>query len=119
MAGVEQIEYMGEKIYYIDHKGLQEKEVITNQELGKKILMGSGDKEILLITDMGGVYTTSEVDKKMIQINKEILPIVKKAAVLGMTGIKRILIEAFIKLEGGNIKLFDSIEEAKKWLVED
>jgi hypothetical protein len=50
----------------------------------------------------------------------ELKPKQKKVAMVGMTGIKEILLQAYNKIVGvTNQKLFDTVEQAKEWLVEE
>ena len=41
----------------------------------------------------------------------------KAIAVVGVTGVKWIIVQSLIKLTGRNIKLFDTRENAKEWLA--
>jgi hypothetical protein len=44
---------------------------------------------------------------------------VRKQAVVGVTGIRRLLAEAVSRFSGQSMVLFDSVEEAKDWLASD
>jgi hypothetical protein len=46
-------------------------------------------------------------------------PYVRRAAVIGITGLQRLIYEAVQKFSQRNIPLFDSREEALAWLVKD
>ena len=69
---------------------------------------------------MRGVFVSPQVDKGLKELGNIIMQDSKKAAVVGMaTGIKKVKIYAFLKFESKPMKLFDTVEDAKEWLVED
>ena|GEM_PF-2542273 len=122
MAFADEIKYKGKKIFFIDNTDLHDDDVIKNTALGKEIIINSGNKETLLLLNMTNVAITRKIDIEMTQLGKEILPFVKKNAIVGMSvGAKKWLAATFIKSTGklANQKLFYKVEEAKDWLIED
>ena len=119
MAGVTKINHKGKPIYFADHKGSQGDDVVKNQEQMLKMIKDSGDSDALNLTDMTGVFATSQVHGKMRNIGDEILKYSKKAAVVGMTNnpAKKVLISTYMTLAGKSMKAFDTVEDAKDWLV--
>lgn len=122
MALISEIKYKGKKIFFIDNTGLQGDDVIENTALGKEKIINSGNKETLLLLDMTGVAVTRKIDTDMTQLGKEILPFVKKNAIVGMAiGAKKWFAQTFMKSTEklADQKLFYTVEEAKDWLIED
>jgi hypothetical protein len=122
MAFISEIEYKGKKIFFIDNTGLQGDEVMKNTASGKEKIIKSGNKKTLLLLNMTDVAITRKIDTEMTQLGKEILPFVKKNAIVGMSvGAKKWLALTFIKSTEklADQKLFYTVEEAKEWLIED
>ena len=44
-------------------------------------------------------------------------PYVKAAAIVGITGLKRILFDAVMAFSKRNIETFDNLDQAKRWLA--
>jgi hypothetical protein len=51
------------------------------------------------------------------ELFKSITPYIKASAVMGVTGVKWIIVQSLIKLTGRDIKLFDNRKQALEWLV--
>ncbi len=75
------------------------------------------ENSVLLITDVSGsVASVEAVDmfKKSAARSKKH---VRKNAVIGITGVKKILFDAVVKFSGQNAATFNDIEKAKYWLA--
>jgi hypothetical protein len=120
MAEVKKIEHGGKSIFISVHKGLHGDEIIKNQERMLEMIQNEGIDNALTITDMRGVYVTPQVDKGLRVVGKDLMTLSDKAAIVGMaTGIKKAIIYTFLKFESKPMNLFDTVEEALEWLVED
>ena len=54
------------------------------------------------------------------KLGKEVFaPMTKKAAAIGITGVQKILLQAYNTFSQDKLVLFDTEEEAKEWLVKD
>ena len=91
------IEHQGRKILFFNHRGLQEDEVIANQQTGFRLFKESLEQDILTLTDMTGVYATPKVDEVMRQTNHDMMPRTKKAAVSGTTMVTTGIIRTFAR----------------------
>jgi len=74
---------------------------------------------VLSLTDVRGSIATREA----VELFKKSAPVAKKhilrQAVIGVTGVKRILFDAVVKISGQNARTFDDVEQAKDWLVKE
>ena len=119
MSNIEKINYKDNDIFSIVHKG-SEDEMIAAQEKLVNMVRNTGREDILMLIDMTDAVITPKYHQRMKKLGKETTPIINKAAVVGMsTGIKSVIINGFIKFSGMKMKLFNSIEKAKEWLVEN
>lgn len=120
MAVVEKILHQGKVIFFSNNKGLKDNEVLENQKKHLEMIQKENINNALSLTDMTDVVVTREVNAEMTRIGKDILKYVKKAAVVGMaSGMKKIIISGFLRVASKPMELFDSIEEAKEWLVKE
>ena len=77
-------------------------------------------KEIpLLLVDISNSFLnqeTSNISKNNVKLNKEFI---KKQAVVGVTGIKKVIVKAIIQFVSKNTRLFDTLEHALEWITVD
>jgi|SRR4030042_5217976 len=120
MAEVKKINHKGKTIFYADHRGLQGDKILENQNTLLEMIKSENIINALSITDMRDVVVSQSVNEGMKKIGNNILQYSKKAAVVGMaSGLKQIIISGFLKIASKPMALFNTIEEAKEWLVKD
>ena len=77
------------------------------------------ENSVLSLTDVRGSIATREA----VELFKKSAPVAKKhilrQAVVGVTGVKKILFDAVVRISGQNAKTFDDTEKAKDWLVKE
>jgi hypothetical protein len=119
--GAEWIEHKGKRILYIKYGGLKPQEMLDLILTATQMIVEAKSKsrfmEILSLSDLTGCYTGQEfmdLSKKQGMIS---LPLTKKAAVVGITGIKSILFRAVNSVAPNPRVPFDTVEEALDWLV--
>ena len=114
------ITYKDKEIYYIDYKGLLDKELLNTIIVNVKKIEELGEKrgKLLIIFDYTDTFASEEV-MEYLKSNIEYLKYIKKSAILGIIGIKKILLNVFNKLTNSHTVAFNTIEEAKDWLVKD
>ncbi len=118
---VKWIEYKGKQILEIDYRGLDPKEFIESLDLVKKTLLEvPPPAKSLSLADLEGAVVNKEVMARFKEIGPEIEPRTEKSAILGIHGIRHILLSAYNRASGAaNQKLFNTREEALEWLVSD
>ena len=115
------IEYKGKKIFYQDFSKLFFNSTAVKAELNEvqAIVKAEPKNSVLILTDMRDTNVGSDVLPAMNAASTATKEHVYKAAVLGVTGIKRKLADLLTSMTGQQLKYFDDIETAKLWLVED
>ncbi len=82
------------------------------------MVVAASPNEVLTLSDTRDCF----VDNEFIELAKKqgaiSLPLTKKAAVVGVVGLQKILLNAVNAFAPKARKPFDTIEEAKDWLVE-
>ncbi len=114
----EWIFHKGKRILYINYGGLQKEEQLAQIRQAHRLLLESGSKENLTISDIRDMGVSQAFVDLAKQQGKLSGPITKKAAVLGVVGIRKVLLEAVNRFSGNPRKPFDTLEDAKDWLVE-
>lgn len=118
---VEWIQHKGKRILYTDHGGLGPEEMIENLEVAAKMtLKEATDTKILSLVNFEGARVNSEYMARLKELGKEVYePLTEKTAVLGISGIRHILVSAYNRVTGAAAtqKLFDNRDEALEWLV--
>lgn len=115
--GVSFINHKGKKILLIDFSGRKAEEVINIIAEAKELIKKQPEKSLLTLTD----GTNTRFDPKVAEGLKEFAahnkPYVRAGAVVGITGIVKIVYNAVMKFSGRNLPAFDDIETAKDWLA--
>lgn len=115
------IEYNGKKIFYQDFSKLFFNSTAVKAELEEvqKIVKTQPPNSVLILTDMRDTNVGSDVLPAMNAASAATKNHVRKTAVLGVTGAKRKLADLLTALTGQQLKYFDDMESAKRWLAED
>ncbi|HEX3046719.1 MAG TPA: hypothetical protein VHY08_18335 [Bacillota bacterium] len=116
--GAEWIFHQGKKILYINYTGLSIPEQLDLIREATQILLDSASQENLTLTDVRGITVSSEFVDLAKEMGAKSGPVTKKAAILGVEGLKKVILYGVNKFSGNIRKPFDTIEEAKDWLVE-
>lgn len=74
---------------------------------------------VLALADLRGTVTGTDVVDLFKKSAKRTNGFVRKQAVVGITGVQRILASAVARFSGQSLHLFDTIEEANEWLAAD
>jgi hypothetical protein len=119
--GAKFIEHKGKQIYYVDYSGIKTNEefmaTIKQTNSFREKVKADGISDLLMLVDISGSFVYGEVLEEIKKAGKLTKELIAKEAVVGITGSKRILlkiVQTFTKLD---FKVFDTLEEAKDWLV--
>ncbi len=120
MSRTSWIDHKGKKILYVDYRGLKTtKELI--QTLDESIIEEiASPTKVRVLANFEGSLGSIEYMQHLKKVGKELgLPKVQKTAVLGIIGVKEILLRSYISFSGDkNIRTFDTEAEALDWLAE-
>ena len=116
---IEWIEHKGKKILYINYTGLSPKEELDQIEKATKMLVETNKKDNLTLSDLRGALVDQDFMESSKEHGKISRQYTKKAAVLGVEGIRKILLRAVNSFSGNPREPFSTMEEASDWLVKD
>jgi hypothetical protein len=117
---IEQFEFEGKKFIYYDLSHLrnntQFREFIASAK--EAIRRYPGDNSLFSITNVEGVQYDSETKSIIAEWMDFNRPHIRQGAVIGLDGIKRIMVNSILKISGrNNMKFFRTRDEAVKWLA--
>jgi hypothetical protein len=114
--------HKNKKIYFIDYTNLITEEAfleaIKETNEFRKSVVNSGQKDLLMLVDISNSYTYGKITDEIKRSSKETKPYVKKSAVVGLNITKKILLNSVSLFSNLQLHAFNSLEEAKNWLVE-
>ena len=119
--GAQFIEYKGKQIYYVDYSNIKTNPeflaIIKQTNAFREKVKSEGKRDLLMLVDFSGSYVFGEVLEEIKKAGKITKELTLREAVVGITGGKRILLKIVQKITNMNISVFDTVEEAKNWLV--
>ncbi len=114
------ITHNGRQIFYQDFSGHDSiAPEAARQELAEvqAVVLQSPPDSLLVLADFRGTKVGKDLMDLLITSSRITNACVKKTAVLGATGPKRILASMLIVLTGQKLSLFDTLEQALEWLT--
>jgi hypothetical protein len=121
--GAKIIEYKGKDIYYVDYSDIKTNEefltVIKQTNSFREKMKSEGKRNLLMLVDISGSFVYGDVLEEIKKAGKHTKELVRKEAVVGITGGKKILLSIVQSFTRMNLKVFDSVDEAKDWLISD
>jgi hypothetical protein len=112
------IEHHDRKILYSDYRGLTEKQMIENMELGYKMMHPCSGGVLVLVNVQGEFPIKIFMEHFSLSgRSKDAYMIAKLAAVGVKTGVMSIFLEEMSASKGITARLFNTEQEAKDWLI--
>lgn len=111
------IDYRGKKILKIDYSGLRGDAIVEviDQIIGH--YAGQLPGTVLTLSDVRNAHADEKCMAKLKDNTRKTRHFDKKAAVVGVSGIKGILLSAVNVFAGHSVKAFHEEKEALDWLV--
>jgi hypothetical protein len=105
------------EILFLDFSNTLPHEVLQTIEVAKRVISARPEGSILTLTDVTNARFNDAVSDGLKKFTAHNKPYVKAGAVVGVTGLKRIIFSAVIAFSRRNLEAFDDIEQAKHWLA--
>lgn len=115
------ITYKGVQYFYLDYAnyGRDVQGLLTEVNAVHSFILQQPIKSLLTLVDVRG----SEISNEFLNLIKAnavtVRPHVRKMAVVGATGFRRVFAEMVIRFSGLGLTLFDDEKAAQEWLVHD
>ncbi len=111
------IRHQEKDILFLDFSNSGTDDVLRTIEDAKRVISGRPEMSLLTLTDVTNARFNEQVGEGMKQLTAHNRPYVKAAAVVGITGLKKIIFGAVMAFSRRNIESFDTVDEAKRWLA--
>lgn len=113
------VEHRGREIMLLDYSDVAEvDEALSEIEKTKALIAGHPPNSLLTLTYVKGSRFSGPVVDAMKGLVAHNRPYVKAAAVVGMNTLHRIVYRAVISFSKRRIEVFDDLDSAKDWLIE-
>ncbi|MCD4814260.1 hypothetical protein K8S19_11285 [bacterium] len=119
MASVGFAVYKGRRILQLDLTGAKDGKKEGFMVIGKlnELIVKEPMNSVLALIDVSQAYLTPKILAILKEGAGKNKNYVKAAAIVGASGVKKLLMQIVANITGRNIKQFNSISEAKDWLV--
>jgi len=118
-ARIFQENYKGKKIYIHDFHGMSGEELLRDIPLLAKETLSKTDKAQLIVFDVTDGKASPKAVLAFKKAAADIRPVTKKAAIIGVTSLQKILLNSVNLISSLGAKPFDSMQEAKDWLIRE
>jgi len=111
--------YDGERnVVFVDYTNLKAEELVAEVDRVHKEARAhlTGTRAKVLV-DVRGAMMSAEAVRALKESTRSDKAMIEKTAIVGVTGVKRILADAIARFSGTNTKYFDTKEEAMEWLA--
>jgi len=113
------VEHRGKRILFHDFSSIKDPaDAFGRLALSKTIVATQEPGSLLTLTWVHG----SRFNREIIEALKDLVihnkPYVRHGAIAGLSGLQRVIYVTITQLTGRRLKTFDTVEEAKDWLVE-
>lgn len=106
-------------IILFDFSGCNESEFLKVLEDARSVVRTLKKDTLLTLVDVTNTESNERTNKAIKSFAEENKPYVKAGAVVGVFGIKKLVFQMVMKFTGRkNLKLFNTVREAKEWLTQ-
>jgi len=111
------IEYKNTQIFFIDFSGCPVEEVLQVIEAAVPRIRSRPEKSVLTLTYTDGGKFDSRVIGSLKEFTKGNEPYVKAAAVVGIKGLQKVVLDAVSIFSDREFSTFDDVDQAKEYLL--
>lgn len=117
MERVRVIEHRGKRILFTDVAGCGPAEVVEALGHASRWITEQPQASVRTLTDAREARFDTRVTDALRQYTDINRPHVKAAALVGISGLKKIVVQSLQRLNSRNFELFEDLEEAKDYLA--
>jgi predicted dinucleotide-utilizing enzyme len=115
---IEWVTHKGKKILHIKYAGLTPEAMCDQIRTATKTIVETGKEDNLVVTDMVGCFVNSDFVELAKEQSKISMLHCKKSAIVGLSGIKNMLLKAVNAISPKSRVPFDDLGKAMDWLAE-
>ena len=113
------ITHRGKRIFFIDFSDCDVDEVLSRIENTRSIIQSQPEASVLTLTYVRNARFDRKVSQRLKEYSRDNKPFVRAAAVVGLSGLMEIILQAVAMFTRRQFTIFETIEEAKDWLSEN
>ncbi len=117
MERVQFIQHKGKVILHINFAQCSAAEIFAVIEEAKAAIRTQVPGTALTLTDVTGACFDSTISQAMKGLVLHNKPYVTAAAIVGVTGLKQVIFNTVMRFSGRHLHAFESLGEAKDWLI--
>jgi hypothetical protein len=119
MERVSWIEHKGKRIILEDMSSLREAtDIYAVSDTSTALICKQPEASVLLITNVTGTRYNPSVINRLKENTKLTNPYMKAYVIVGIKGLAQVILESFVIFTGLDVKMCDTLEEGKEWLVQ-
>lgn len=107
--------HLNKKYLYLNYEGHTPAELLDLIDVQIKEIQNCKG-QVYVLSNVKNTIMSPEFMKKAKEEGKKYVAKVEKSAIIGVTGLKRILVQSYISFTGSKFKLFETKEEALDYL---
>lgn len=112
------IEHRGVRILLLDFSHVMDEQLALGIIAhAKSVVAAQPEGSLLTLTNVEGSHFDSTVVAALRDLVEHNRPYVRVGAVVGLSGLMRVVFTTLVRLTGRNIRAFDSIDDAKEYLT--
>jgi hypothetical protein len=111
------LHHKGHEMLFLNFSGCRTDEAAPLIDRAKTVIAARPEHSLLTLTDVTDMRFDDAVSQRMKEFTAHNKPYVRAAAVVGVTGIKKILFEAVVLFSKRKLHTFETVDQAKDWLV--
>lgn len=109
--------HRGKQILFLDFSNCGVPDILQTIDEAKAIVKQQPEQSLLILSDVTNAAFDDSVRLAMKEFTVHNKPYVKASAVVGVTGLKRIIFDGIMLFSRRKITAFDNIEAARDWLT--
>ena len=114
---VQKIKYKGKEIVYVHYVNLKEAQMIETLNQVEDIIL-SDNKPHLQLVNISDAFATPRFMAAAKTFGKKTHHLTEKSAIVGISGVKALLLRSYNAVSGKKLKAFETEEEAKEYLIQ-
>lgn len=113
------IQYKGRELYVLDCSNCKPEEIVDIIDECARQVRSRPEQSVRTLTIAGGGKFDNNVLQKLKELTQGNAPYVEKAALVGITGLYKVVVNTIKMFSKREFHLFDTVDEAKDFLVAD
>lgn len=117
MKRVQFVQHNGKEILFLDFSQCTARDALAVIEEATAAIRTRPHQSLLTLTDVTGTRFDDTLSQRMKEFTAHNKPYVRAAAVVGITGLKKIIFEGVMLFSKRKIHTFDDHKSARAWLI--